>query len=198
MLNFINIPEIEGFPFIEQSFDSPTLYGLVCKIANQLNETIKQVNSNTEFIENLDIDLDEINNRIDQLSNEFSALLVEFEQFKTDVNNTINSRFIDLRNQLISLMNDYKAVFDADLQEAIAEVNARIDSIILGNIEVYNPTTGSYENINKVITDIYDAVRYDAITCTEFDALELTATTYDSKDITAYNFDNNGKSILLS
>ena len=58
--------------------------------------------------------------------------------------------------------------------------------------------SGYSENINKVLTDIYDAVRYDAITCTEFDGLELTATNFDAVEITAYNFDNNGKSILTN
>lgn len=198
MLPYINVPPIENFPFIEQSFDSPTLYGLVVKIGNELNNCIKQVNENTDFINNLDVNLDEINRRINLLSEQFVLLEEAFNQFKNDINNNITNRFIDLTNQMLSLINDYEAVFDAKLARAIDEVNQRIDNVILGNIEVYNPTTGLYQNINIVLNDIYDAVRYDAITCTEFDALELTATGFDSKDITAYNFDNNGKSILLS
>lgn len=39
--------------------------------------------------------------------------------------------------------------------------------------------------------------RNNAISCTEFDSLELTATEFDEKEITAYNFDVNSKSILL-
>lgn len=46
--------------------------------------------------------------------------------------------------------------------------------------------------------DVYDILRNNAITASEFDNLELTATEYDALDITAYNFDVNGKTFLLS
>lgn len=55
---------------------------------------------------------------------------------------------------------------------------------------------GLYENINTVIMNVYDILRTNAVTCTEFDELELTATEYDAKEITAYNFDVNGKTFL--
>lgn len=45
--------------------------------------------------------------------------------------------------------------------------------------------------------DVYETLRNLAISCTEFDGLELTATEYDSKQISAYNFDVNGKEFLL-
>lgn len=198
MLSLINIPAIENFPFIEQTYDSPTLYGLVVKIGKELNNTIIQVNKNTEILNNIDINFDEINARIDLLNNEFSSLSEEFSQFKIDVNNDIANRFNTIYNQIISLLNDYQLYFNAELQNAIDELNARIDKVIIGNIDVYNPTTGQYENINKVINDVYDALRYDALTCIEFANLDLTCTEFDSVEITAFNFDNNGKSILTN
>ena len=93
---------------------------------------------------------------------------------------------------------DMKIYIENELNYQINLINNRIDQIELGEIEVYNPTTGVFENINKVLNDIYDSVRYDAITASEFDALELTATAFDAVEITAYNFDNNGKSILTN
>ena len=39
--------------------------------------------------------------------------------------------------------------------------------------------------------------RENAISCNEFDELELTATEYDSKQISAYNFDVNGRIFLI-
>ena len=45
--------------------------------------------------------------------------------------------------------------------------------------------------------DVYETLRQNAITCSEFDGLELTATEYDSKQISAYNFDVNGKVFLI-
>lgn len=198
MLHLIDIPSIEGFPFIEQSFDSPTLYGLVVKIGKELNKTIIQVNKNTEILENIDVNFDEINQRIDTLNAEFLQLLNDFDSFKNDVSVYMAQKFSEQYSQLISLMNDYQSVFNHNLEVAVATLNDRIDSVVLGQIDVYNPTTGLVENINKVLNDIYDSVRYDAITCTEFDALEYTATGFDAIEITAYNFDNNGKSILTN
>ena len=45
--------------------------------------------------------------------------------------------------------------------------------------------------------DVYEILRQNAISCSEFDGLELTATEYDALEITAYNFDVNGKIILI-
>ena len=198
MLHLIDIPSIENFPFIEQTFDSPTLYGLVVKIGKELNKTIIQVNKNTEILDNIDVNFTELNARIDALSLEFQALVKAFNDFKIEINADINNRFIVLRSQLMNLINDYESVFNAELDQAVQELNTRIDQISLGQIDVYNPTTGQFENVNKVLTDIYDSVRYDAITCSEFEALNLSATDFDAVEITAYNFDNNGKSILTN
>ena len=198
MLHLIDIPAIENFPFIEQTFDSPTLYGLVVKIGKELNKTIIQVNKNTEIIENIDVNFDELNARIDALNESFNQLELDFYSFKNEVNQDINNRYIELREELLSLINDYQHVFNQELQLMADELNHRIDEVVLGQIDVYNPTTGRIENINKVLNDIYDSVRYDAITWSEFEALDLTATEFDEVEITAYNFDNNGKSILTN
>ena len=41
----INIGVIEDFPFIEESFDSPTEYGLISDIGHKLNEIIHFINT---------------------------------------------------------------------------------------------------------------------------------------------------------
>ena len=163
----------------------------VCYILKKLNEVIEQVNINTETLENIDINFTKIYEDLEKMQ-------IEIDEFKVEVNNNIDNRFNQMYQQVISLMNDYQASFNLRLDTAVDELNARIDRIELGDIYAYNPTTGRVENINKVLTDIYDSVRYDAISCNEFDALELTATEFDAVEITAYNFDNNGKSILTN
>lgn len=55
---------------------------------------------------------------------------------------------------------------------------------------------GTYENVSTVILNVYETLRNNAVSCSEFDDLELTATQYDAKEITAYNFDVNGKTFL--
>lgn len=163
----------------------------VCYILKKLNEVIDQVNINTEVIENIDINFKQIYEDLEKMQQEIS-------NFETLIESEIETRFNQMYQQIISLMNDYQASFNLRLDTAVNELNARIDRIELGDIYAYNPTTGRVENINKVLTDIYDSVRYDAISCSEFDALELTATEFDAVEITAFNFDNNGKSILTN
>ena len=161
----------------------------VCYILKKLNEVIEQVNKNTEVLENIDVNFEKI-------YMDLASMQQEIEDFKVEVNTNMNIRFNEMYTQFTALMNDYQASFTLQLTTAVNDLNERIDRIEYGDINAYNPTTGRYENINKVLTDIYDAVRYDAISCTEFDALELSATEFDAVEITAFNFDNNSKSIL--
>lgn len=163
----------------------------VCYILKKLNEVIDQVNINTEMLDNIDVNFEEIYKDLLEMEK-------EIQDFETNINAEINSRFEIMYNQMMNLLNDYQASFTLQLTTAVNEINARIDRIEYGDINAYNPTTGRYENINKVLSDIYDAVRYDAINCNEFDALELTATEFDAVEITAFNFDNNSKSILTN
>ena len=162
-----------------------------CRIIKKLNDVIEQVNKNTAVIDNINLNFEEIFLKLAEMQK-------EIEDFELEVNTNIDSRFNQMYNQVLSLLNDYQASFTLQLTTAVDELNDRIDRIELGDIYAYNPTTGRVENINKVLTDIYDAVRYDAISCNEFDGLELSATDFDAVEITAYNFDNNGKSILTN
>ena len=72
----------------------------------------------------------------------------------------------------------------------------QIDHFDIGNIVIYDPTTGLESDIQTVIDNIYDQTRDEAITAGEFDALELTATEFDAKEITAFNFDRYSKTLL--
>lgn len=168
----------------------------VCTILKKLNETIEQVNKNTEILDNIDANFEDVYKKIAEMIASFEKLENDFELYKIELNNQIEIEFTQLTNQVISLMNDYQASFTLRLETEVNALNNRIDAIELGDISAYNPTTGEVENINKVLQDIYDSVRYDALTCTEFEALDLTATDFDGVEITAFNFDNNGKSIL--
>lgn len=163
----------------------------VCAILKKLNETIEQVNKNTEVLENIDVNFTKI-------YEDLAKMQQEIETFENEVDQNIDNKFNVIQTQLTSILNDYQASFNLKIDTEIANVNNRIDRIELGDISAYNPTTGRVENINKVLTDIYDSVRYDAITCTEFESLDLTASEFDAVEITAFNFDNNGKSILTN
>ena len=39
-LNLINVCSLNDFPFIEQDFDSLTVYGIICQMAGEINKLI--------------------------------------------------------------------------------------------------------------------------------------------------------------
>lgn len=182
---------IQNFPFLEKDFDALNDYQMMAQIFKYLDGEIKKVD-----------------NKYSGLYDTVSQIESDFEKFKTEVNNTINNfetqilNDVDLKlesqyNRIITLLNQYKVVFETYVNSQIAEVNRRIDDIEVGAINIYNPITGTTDPIADVINDLYNQLRYDAITASEYDGLELTATTYDGYMITANNFDLNGKSILM-
>jgi helix-turn-helix protein len=72
-----------------------------------------------------------------------------------------------------------------------------IDNVALGQIYVYNPTTGEKQDLQSVINSLFDVSREDALSASEYDALALTATYYDGQDISAYDYDTVGKTLLV-
>ena len=159
-------------------------------ILKKLNETIDQVNSNTEFINNYSGD-------IERLENEFNSLVEENERFKlnlqVDINNQLNAFRREVINQLTLQINALKAYVD----EQDTALKDYIDQIALGQIELYNPSTGEMDDLQSIINDLYDTQRTDAITATEYDALDLTANAYEAYDLTASEYDFHAKSLLV-
>lgn len=159
-------------------------------VLKKLNETIVQVNSNTEFINSYFGD-------IERLENEFNSLVEDNERFKLNLQIDINNQFIafrrELTNQLTLQLEALRAYVDAE-NESLREY---VDEIALGQITLYNPATGTMQDLQTIINSMFDMDRADALTATEYDALELTATAYDATDITASDYDFHGKTILV-
>ena len=88
--------------------------------------------------------------------------------------------------------------FATDADNALAEMlKAYADSVILNAIYMFNPFTGSSDDIRDVINDVISYVVGDnALTAGEYDALLLTAAAYDAKNLTAYQSDFNGANLL--
>lgn len=174
------------------AFDESLSYlEMLCATLDKLNETIVQVNENTEVAEHYEELLQEIEAEVNRLE-------AEYEQFKIDIEQELDSKFIALSTQLTNYIESQIAVLRYEIQTKYDELDQKIDDIVAGDINVYDPTTGISSPIQVVINNLYDMNRTNAITCTEYDELELTATEYDSYEITAFNFDTNAKSILVS
>ena len=182
---------IANFPFIEEDFDELTIYGMVCKITEYLNKMREQVNENTETAIKYEEYLLEIQEKVNQLEEDYT-------RFKAEIEEEIDTKFETLTYQLTTEINNQLAIMRYYIDEQYNELNKKIDDVIAGDIKIYDPTTGLLSPIQVVINNIFDMNRQDAISCSEFDALELSATEFDSKEITAYNFDVSGKALLTS
>lgn len=171
--------------------DSLSYLEMLCATLDKLNETIVQVNKNTEVAEHYEELLQEIEEEVNRLEQEYI-------EFKEEIEQEINNKFLVIRTELMNYVENQIAVIRYELQTMYVELNQRIDDIVAGDISIYDPTTGIVSPIQVVINNLYDMNRTNAITCSEFDDLELTATTYDSYEISAFNFDTNAKEILVS
>lgn len=182
--------------------DNLTYVEYLLGVLKKMNEIIVQVNSNTSFIEDYD-------GRIEAVEKEIATLTKEIQNFENQVNtnfanleeeliNTINLRLAEIRSELLALIAVYRAEAKAYTDTQIALVEQEIQNILLGQIIIHDPTTGLESDLQTVINNIYDSTREEALTATEYDALELTATTYDGYEITAFNYDQYGKTILTA
>ena len=182
---------IQNFPFLEKDFDALNDYQMMAQIFKYLDDEIKKVDEKYgglfDTVEQIEKDFVIFKNEVNQT----------IENFKREVLNDVDNRMEYQYSRILELLNQYQIVFRAYVDSQIAIVNERIDEVEVGAVNVYNPLTGLVEPISIVIDDLYNQLRYNAITCSEYDGLELTATEYDGYMITANNFDLNGKSILM-
>lgn len=201
---------LQNFPFIEEDFDALTNYEMMCKIVGKLNEVIDVSNEQTETFKYLEVEfkklkdyvdeyltgLDNIKeqiNLINQALDNIAQVLLEHTNTLIRLDNKIDSEI----NRVINIIdNDFNQLKDyVDYQDNL--LNNKIDNIQIGQIEIYDPTSGTIKPLQEVINDLYGLINKDGLTASEFDALELTATSFDAYQITAYQFDSEGKTILV-
>lgn len=186
------IPPIGFFePISVDPKDMMTDVEFLLGVLKKLNEIILQTNRNSEFIENY-------SGKIEELEAEMASLRQEMTDFETQITNDINVRFNAIRTELQSMVAT--ALIQANAYtDAVAEaLRAEIREISVGQIIVFDPSIGTNNSLQGTIDNIYNVSRTDALTATEYDALELTATAYDAYELTAIDYDRQGKTLLES
>ena len=195
LINFQPEPHVPPIGFFEPISADPedmmTDVEFLLGVVKKLNEIITQVNSNTEFIE-------QYSGKIEELEGEIAALRDEMSMFEAEVNDNITQRFnqimIELRAMITTTLNQANAYTDLVAQGLENE----IQNIAIGQITLYDPSTGMTENLQTVIDNLYNASREDALTAEQYDNLELSATVYDAYELTAADYDRYAKNYLLA
>lgn len=185
------IPPIGFFePISTDPKDMMTDVEYLLGILKKLNEVIIQVNSNTEFI-------DEYTGKIEEIEAEIGNLKTEMTNFENQIITDINTRFMQIKTELQSMIASALIQANAYTDSVASNLDSKIQQISVGQITVYDPTSGILNNLQDTLDNMYGATREEAITAGEYDALEITATTYDGYEITAFNFDRYGKTLLV-
>lgn len=170
--------------------DSVSYLQMLSAILSKQGEIIEQLNINTAFIENWDANIEDLQNRV-------AALELEVEQLRGDINLEIQTAITGLRAELLQAIAESNAEIRGYIDSQVAILDDKIDNIAVGQIDLYDPTTGLTSPLQVVINNLYDSGRVEAITAGEFDELELTAAEFDAYEITAYDFDTKAKTILV-
>lgn len=194
MIRFQPRPKIPPIGFFQPISTDPkdmmTDVEYLLGILKKLNEIIGQVNKNSEFI-------NEYSGKIEEIETEISILRKEMTDFELAVNDNIDNRFnqisLELRSMVAATLIQANAYTDA----TASNLRNEIQQISLGQITLYDPTTGTLNNLQDVIDNIYSSSRENALTAQEYDSLDLTATAYDAYELTAIEYDKEGKVLLV-
>ena len=191
-LNFGYITKVIPLAFNESMSYLECIYA----IQYALNETIKQVKDISKFLENFDVNLDDFDKRIKALETEMTNLNLTIKNLEASILKSVDEKLKEQNAEVLKELQGYETIFNNNLAILKTDLEKQIKEIELGNVQAYNPTTGTYTSVSQAIDDVYNASRQYALTASEFDSLELTAENFDSKNISAFNFDNNGKTLL--
>lgn len=171
--------------------DNLTYAEFLLGVLKKLNEMIDQVNNNTAFV-------DKYTGKIEEIEAEIAKIWANFEALHSEIDAETNAKIEALRQEISNEIYNVRTAIIAYVDLNVSQLDQKIEDVILGDIDVYDPTTGILSPLQTVLDNIYGVSRTNAITATEYDALELTATAYDALELSAFDYDNNGKEILMA
>ena len=192
--------------------DRQSWYEVLCYFEKKLNECINAINGFTDSYKQytdeqiaqlkttLETEIQDLESYVNEQVADFKGYVdgkitdvqSDYNEKITALERSINEKILDISNSLTELT---KTVYRLNA-EVYSYINQEVDRLIdyidkyaCENIQCYNPVTGSYDSICKILGDIYDSARYCGITCDEFDGLGLTCNEFETLNMTAHDFD---------
>lgn len=159
-------------------------------ILKKLNEVILEVNATSEFLEKYEDQYDEVKRMMEEL-------IISINNRFTEIESDLETEFNQLTNQVLELIDNNYNILKNYIDEKYDDLEYQIEHISIDSIQLRDPSTGLVSNIQVVINNLFNTFNTDALTASEFDALDLTATAFENYQITAYEFDTQGKIILV-
>lgn len=121
-------------------------------------------------------------------------LIDGWDELLNEVRRDFTQADINIRNDYLAKINTLRLATEYALQQ----LSDRIDNIAFEYPDILDPTSGLFANIATVIYNVYDVLRYNALTALQFQAAGLTAQELDDLGLTAHEWDLNGYQYLYN
>lgn len=176
-------------------------YECLCYIGYKVNECIDVINGFTNaYKQYTDEKVAELKTYVDGLNNDIYNHIAEVEKnIRNDMNKKdaeLDKKIDDVQNNLIERINKLNVLIyqlNSETRQYIdSEVTKLYEYIKLympNSIKVLNPVKGYYTSLNQALGDMYDNLRYYALTCHEFDSLNLSCKEFDNLLLSCSEFD---------
>lgn len=176
-------------------------YECLCYIGYKVNECIDAINGFTDaYKQYTDEKIAGLKDYIDNLNTDIYKHIAEVEKnIRKDMNakdteldekiNKVQTQLLDKISTLNILIYDLNAETRAHIDTEVRKLYDYINDYVPNNMEVLNPVKGYYTSLNQALGDMYDNLRYYALTCNEFDSLNLTCTEFDNLLLSCTEFD---------
>lgn len=176
-------------------------YECLCYIGYKVNECIDAINGFTDaYKQYTDEKVAELKIYVDGLNNDIYNHIAEVEKnIRNDMNKKdaeLDKKIDDVQNNLIERINKLNVLIyqlNSETRDyidtSIAKLYDYINNYVPSNMQVLNPVKGYYTSLNQALGDMYDNLRYNALTCNEFDSLNLTCTDFDNLLLSCTEFD---------
>lgn len=176
-------------------------YECLCYIGYKVNECIDAINGFTNaYQQYTDEKVAELKAYVDGLNTDIYNHITEVEKnIREDMNakdteldekiNKVQAQLLDKIGTLNILIYDLNAETRAHIDTEVKKLYDYINDYVPNNMEVLNPVKGYRTSLNQALADMYDNLRYYALTCNEFDSLNLTCTEFDDLSINCTEFD---------
>lgn len=176
-------------------------YECLCYIGHKVNECIEAINGFTDaYKQYTDEKIAELKNYIDGLNVDIYKHIAEVEKnIRQDMDNRdieldekinkVQTNLLDKISELNILIYKLNAETREHIDGEVKKLYDYINNYVPNNMEVLNPVKGYYTSLNQALGDMYDNLRYYALTCNEFDSLNLTCEEFDGLLLSCTEFD---------
>lgn len=199
-LNTCNLPSVYS--------NAQSWYECVTYLAYKIDECINTINEwNDNYKKYTDNAIAELRNELlphfRDLHSYIDSEILKQKQYTDESSKEVIKKLTDVYVNLTKRIEECYTLIDVidkqlrhQFQKEIEQVYFKISHLCSDDFYMYNPVKGYETTIARAIQDLYNAVRYHAITCQAFDDKQDTCTYYDNFAYTCSEFDLNSDDVF--